>query len=340
MAGADTAGPGTGEPEAAEPDGAAAAAPRPRRGPSPRTLVGLLPAALVAAWVCRHRSLVAAGGRDLLAADRGWLLAALAATGLGWVANACARQGSVLERLPPVRLLITQFAATAAGQLAPAGLGASAVNLRFLRARGVPLARSSAALALYSLAESVGRVGLLLVLLLAFPHALRTGGPLPHGGALLAVAAAAVAALALLVAALAAIRPLRRAARGFALAALADARALHGRPSRALALWDGSVAFPVLQAAAMAAVATALRMPVPAAHVALAYLAATCLAAVVPTPGGIGAVDAALTVALVAAGSPTATAASAVLGFRVVTVWLPLVPAALALAALIRRRVL
>jgi uncharacterized membrane protein YbhN (UPF0104 family) len=51
-------------------------------------------------------------------------------------------------------------------------------------------------------------------------------------------------------------------------------------------------------------------------------------------------VDAALTVALVAAGSPTATAASAVLGFRLVTVWLPLLPAALTLMALIRARVI
>jgi uncharacterized membrane protein YbhN (UPF0104 family) len=316
------------------------AAPRPRGRPSARTLAGLVPAVLVAAWVAWHWPVVAAGGRELLGADRGWLLAALAATGLGWVANACARQGTVLERLPPARLLVTQFAATAAGQLAPAGLGASAVNLRFLRARGVPLARSSAALALYSLAESIGRVGLLLALLLAFPHALHTGGALPHGGALLLIAGAALAALAALVAALAAIRPLRRAVRDFTATALADARALHGRPARALALWGGSLAFPVLQAAAMAAVAMALRMPVPAAHVALAYLAATGLAAVVPTPGGIGSVDAALTVALVAAGSPTATAASAVLGFRIVTVWLPLVPAALALAALIRRKVL
>jgi uncharacterized membrane protein YbhN (UPF0104 family) len=61
---------------------------------------------------------------------------------------------------------------------------------------------------------------------------------------------------------------------------------------------------------------------------------------VVPSPGGIGSVDAALTVALVAAGSPTATAASAVLGFRLITVWLPLPAAALALSTLVRRGVL
>ncbi|SEO60225.1 Uncharacterized membrane protein YbhN, UPF0104 family [Actinacidiphila rubida] len=303
-------------------------------------MAGLLPALLVGAWMAGHWSVVADGGRDLLSAHRGWLVAALAATGLGWVANALARQGTVHERLPAVRLVVTQFAATAAGQLAPAGIGASAVNLRFLRNHGLPLMRTSAALALYSLAESISRVTLLLVLLVAFPHALHTAGMLPGRTGMVLVAVIASAVLAGAVAVLASMRRVRDAVRGFVVSAVADMRSLHARPSRAIALWGGSLAFPVLQAASMAAVAMALDMPVPAVHVGIAYLAATCLAAVIPSPGGIGSVDAALALALVAAGSPTATAASAVLGFRIVTVWLPLVPAAVALSALIRRKVL
>lgn len=288
----------------------------------------------------QHWSLIETGGRDLLAADRGWLLAALAATGLGWVANAVARQGTVLEPLPPAKLLATQFAATAAGQLAPAGIGASAVNLRFLRAQGLPLIRSSAALALYSLAESISRVTLLLVLLALFPHALHPDGLLPDGNALLLFALLAVLVLGAAVLALALIRPLRRTISDFLAAALTDARTLHTRPLRVLALWGGSLAFPALQAAGLAAITLALGIPVSATHAALAYLAATCLAAAVPTPGGIGSVDAALAVALVAAGSSTTAAASAVLGYRIITVWLPLVPAALTLGVLVRRKVL
>ncbi|MFF7158882.1 lysylphosphatidylglycerol synthase domain-containing protein [Streptomyces sp. NPDC008139] len=305
-----------------------------------RTLAGLIPVLLVGGWVSQHWSLIETGCRDLLAANRGWLLAALAATGLGWVANAVARQGTVLEPLPPARLLATQFAASAAGQLAPAGIGASAVNLRFLRTQGLPLLRSSAALALYSLAESIGRVTLLLVLLALFPHALHLRGLLPDGNALLLLGLLAVLVLGAAALALALLRPLRRTIRDFLAAALTDARTLHTRPSRALALWGGSLAFPALQAAGLAAITLALGIPVSAAHVALAYLLATCLAAAVPTPGGIGSVDAALALALVAAGASTTAAASAVLGYRIVTVWLPLVPAALTLGALVRRKVL
>ncbi|WP_408954309.1 lysylphosphatidylglycerol synthase domain-containing protein [Kribbella solani] len=69
---------------------------------------------------------------------------------------------------------------------------------------------------------------------------------------------------------------------------------MHTCPGRALALWGGSLAFPLLQAAGLVAVGRALELPVPALHMALAYLAATVAVALVPTPGGIGSVEAAL----------------------------------------------
>lgn len=304
-----------------------------------RAIAAAVPVGAVAVWALWHRGLLADGWHDLIAADRVWLGAALAATALGWVAVAIARQGTVLEPLPAGRLLATQFAAQAANQLAPAGIGAGAVNLRFLRGCGLPLNRTSAALALYSLAESVGRVTLLAGLLLAFPHALRVHGLVPTGGTVAVVSAATAAALVAAAVLAVAVRPLRRLARGFLATALADARSLHMRPARALALWGGSLAFPALQAAALVAVAQALSLPVAAPHVAIAYLAATCLAAGVPTPGGMGSVDAALGVALVAAGAPATTATSAVLGYRIVNAWLPALPAALVLSALVRRKV-
>jgi uncharacterized membrane protein YbhN (UPF0104 family) len=280
---------------------------------------------------------IADGARRLLTADRYWLLAAVAVTGLGWVAVSFARQGAVLERLPAGRLLATQFAAGAANHVLPSGLGAGAVNLRFLRGCGLPPARSSAALALYLLAEAAGRVMLLLALLAGFPHALRLGGLVDGGaGARIAATAGLVAvALALTVFV---VPPLRRLVLGFLRTALADARSVHRRPARVLALWGGSLAFPALQAAGLVAVAAALDLPVPMAHVAVAYLAASVLAAI-PAPGGIGSVDAALVVALVTAGAPVTGATSAVLAYRIITVWLPLLPGALVLGALVRWKV-
>ncbi|MFD4547859.1 YbhN family protein [Streptomyces sp. NPDC058246] len=304
-----------------------------------RPVLCLLPLALVLVVAVRHTSVLVEGFGHLGSAEWPWLLAAAVATCLTWVAAAFTRQGAVMQRLPARRLLATQFAAGAANHLLPTGLGAGAVNLRFMTVCGVPLARSSAALALYMLAESVARLGLLLGLLVAFPGALRVGSLLPHGsigpllfGAVLALCAAAASLLL--------VRRLRTAVSAFLRTALGEARSVHSRPSRALALWGGSLAFPLLQAAGLAAVGRALQLPVPPVHMAVAYLAATVAVALVPTPGGIGSVEAALIVALVAAGGPVAMATAVVLAYRIITVWLPLLPGALTLGALVRWKVI
>ncbi|WP_190196615.1 lysylphosphatidylglycerol synthase transmembrane domain-containing protein [Streptomyces djakartensis] len=299
----------------------------------------MLPLLLVTVVAVRHRSVLAEGFTHLATAEWPWLLAAAGTTCLTWVAAACTRQGAVVERLPGRRLLATQFAAGAANHLLPTGLGASAVNLRFMTVCGLPLARSSAALALYLLAESVGRVALLGALLIAFPDALRLGTLLPEGafGPLLAGAGAV---LVVAVAVLALVPRVRSALVSFLRTALGEARSVHTRPARALALWGGSLTFPALQASVLVLVGQALGLPVPPAHMAVAYLAATVAVALVPTPGGIGSVEAALVVALVAAGGPAAVATAVVMAFRVITVWLPLLPGALTLGALVRLKVI
>ncbi|MFF3483090.1 YbhN family protein [Streptomyces sp. NPDC002701] len=304
-----------------------------------RQILCLLPLALVAVVAVRHRSVLVAGFGHLTSAKWPWLLAAAAATCLTWVAAAVTRQGALVQRLPRRRLLATQFAAGAANHLLPTGLGASAVNLRFMTVCGVPPARSSSALALYLLAESVARVGLLLALLVAFPDAVRFGALVPDGavGPLL-LAAGAVVCVA--VTALLFVRRVRTVVSGFLRTALGEARSVHTRPARALALWGGSFSFPVCQAAGLAAVGQALGLPVPPLHMAVAYLAATVAVALVPTPGGIGSVEAALIVALVAAGGPAAVATAVVLAYRIITVWLPLLPGALTLGALVRLKVI
>ncbi|GAA2567947.1 lysylphosphatidylglycerol synthase transmembrane domain-containing protein [Streptomyces sp. NPDC000678] len=304
-----------------------------------RPILCVLPLLLVAVVAVRHRPVLAEGFAHLATARWPWLLAAAGATCLTWVAAACTRQGAVLERLPGRRLLAAQFAAGAANHLLPTGLGASAVNLRFMTVCGLSPVRSSAALALYLLAESVGRVVLLGALLVAFPDALRLGSLLPEGafGPLLLVLGTVpvVAAVALV-----SVRRLRTAVRSFLRTALGEARSVHARPSRALALWGGALAFPALQATALVLVGRALGLPVPPAHMALAYLAATVAVALVPTPGGLGSVEAALVVALVAVGGPAAVATAVVLAFRAVTVWLPLLPGAVTLGVLVRLRVI
>ncbi|MET9554697.1 lysylphosphatidylglycerol synthase transmembrane domain-containing protein [Streptomyces sp. NPDC006645] len=304
-----------------------------------RQLVCLVPLLLVAAWVAGNWPVILSGVDELRGADQDWLLAAVVMTGACWIPVCLMRQGTVMERLPTGRLFASQVAAGSANHLLPAGLGAHAVTLRFLQGRGIPTARACAALALYSLAQPIGKYVLLLTLMVSNPQAIPLGGLLPAERGMLALLIL-VGGLTLVALALWSVPPLRGFVRDFLRTALTDARALHTRPARAVALWTGALAFPVCQATVLVLVARALEMPVPTVDIVIAYLAATIVAGIVPTPGGIGSVEAALLIALVGAGSPVHVATAAVLGFRIVTVWLPLLPGALVLAALVRRKVL
>ncbi|MCX4578589.1 flippase-like domain-containing protein [Streptomyces sp. NBC_01571] len=282
-----------------------------------------------AAYLARHHWPVIETGTDRLAvADHGWLFVAAVATGGTWVCSALAQQGAVTRPLPAGRLVAAQFAASAANHVLPAGLGAGAVNLRFLTRCGLPVARSATALGVKATAGAVARAFLIAVLASACPGVLR----LPD----LPVTAVAVSGVVAATAVLLLRGPARRAVR----AVLADVRAVHEIPARAAALWGGSLAFAALHATVVVAVAQALELPVPPARVALAYLAASSAAVLLPTPGGIGSLDAALALALTLTGAPGGAAASAVLGYRLLTVWLPLVPGLVVLAVLARRRVL
>ena len=59
----------------------------------------------------------------------------------------------------------------------------------------------------------------------------------------------------------------------------------------------------------------------PAASLAITYLAANSAGSLVPSPAGIGPVEIALTSGLTLAGIPSATALSVVIVFRVLTLW-------------------
>lgn len=315
-----------------------------RQRASVRSLAMLLPVLAVAVLAAAKWPLIDSSAGRLGAANGGWMAVAGLAAASTWVCSATAQQGAVVETLPPGRLLATQFAASAANHLLPAGLGGNAVNLRFLVRRGLSPARSVAALAVRAAAAVIGRVVLLLVLLAVFPDALRpsrllSGGPVPPGHPLLLTAGAA-AALGLVLALLRYARRLRDRLRDLLTAVARDVRALHASRARVAALWGGSLAFPAAHAAVVVAVSRAVHMTVPVSAVAVAYLFASTAAGWLPTPAGLGSLDAALGLTLVTAGASGVTAASAVLGYRLVTTWLPLIPGVAVLAVLVRRRVL
>ena len=291
--------------------------------------------AVLVAVVCmvrRHWSVLASGAGRLAVADQGWLMVAATAALGTWVSSAVAQQGAVPQRLPGKRLVASQLAASAANHVLPAGLGAGAVNLRFLMRCGLPVGRSASALAVKATAGVAVRIVLIGVLAAVCPGVLRV--PDISLGVVSVVLAVVVLVAVLLNCPL---WPRCRRALG---TVLTDIRAVHVRPHRAAALWGGSLAFAALNCLVLICVTQAVELPLSPARVALLYLAASSAAALLPTPGGIGSLDAALVFALTASGTTASAAASVVLGYRLLTVWLPLIPGLLVLGVLVRRKAL
>jgi uncharacterized membrane protein YbhN (UPF0104 family) len=258
------------------------------------------------------------------------------------------------------QLFAVQVAAGLVNHVVPGGVGGMAVNVRYLQRSGMSRSAAVAAVGVNSVATFVTHLALIAALWSLAPTALTAGSSsgglagalhrvLP-GSSLLGEAAAAVTVC--ILAAAAAAGPTRRRSAIRWLRTAIDRGSAHVRrevrdsgrvllhPGRAALLWLGSAAGPVVHALILVAVYNALSGGLSGLVVALVYLVASSVAALVPSPGGFGALDVTLVAGLVAVGAPTTTALAAVLGYRLITVWLPLIPGVLVFAALIRRRVL
>jgi uncharacterized membrane protein YbhN (UPF0104 family) len=323
-------------------------------------LLGIGTAVAVVVLGVLHRAAVDAGGDSLASVDGEWLVLAVLAAAAMWLAGAASLLGTIPVCLPLRRMLAVQFAASFANHLLPAGSGAMAVNVRFLRRQGISRGAAMGAVGLNSLATGITHLLLLAGTVAIAPSTLvRVGVHLPRPDARLiavpllspgpgglwllgALGAVVVAAVALRV-------PrrwlVRRAARLASAAAhliqeMHELKAVLKHPGRAAALWLGSLALPFFHALILYSILRGLYASIGAGTVLVIYLGMSSLTAAIPSPGAIGALDVALAAGLAAAGTSSAVAVGAVLGYRMITVWLPLPPAACTFAVLWRRRII
>ncbi|MEO3828917.1 lysylphosphatidylglycerol synthase domain-containing protein [Actinomadura sp. B10D3] len=297
-------------------------------------VLGVLAATLAAA------ALVAAGPLRPAAAAIGhmrWVFLAplVLLSLLHYVFSAIALRGAAGRPLPLVATTMTQFTASAANRITPGGLGAVAVNTRYLVCRGLPLPRAAVAVAVLQVAGLPADL-LLMGAVLGLGTVLLPGAAndrmLDALGHHAAQAADLVPPLPLLVAGgvllpaavlwgRRALRsgPARRAAAGFA--------DLCRRP-RDLAVVLGASAGTTL-ALGLAFTLSVLAIPGTAAGPAdalalvAAYLVGAAAGSAIPTPGGVGSTEAALVAALAALDIGTGPALHAVLLFRAITFWAP-----------------
>ena len=247
-----------------------------------------------------------------------WVAAAFALGALTWLGAALTFSAFSPEKLPLWRATLTQMAGSFVALAAPAGIGPAALNLRMLTRRGVAVPMAVATVALVQVSQFVVTV-LLLVVLSIFTG---SGGliELPSTTVLLAITGVAVAVVATLL-----VPAVRRWAWEKARPTLEQVwprlSQMLGQPARLALGLGGNVVMTLGYVLAFDAALAAFGRSLNLVDVAVIYLVGNALGALVPTPGGLGGVEGALTAGLTAAGIPASIAFSVTMLYRVVTYW-------------------
>jgi glycosyltransferase 2 family protein len=268
--------------------------------------------------------------RAFQSADWAWVPLVLLFSFLTYAASAIGMLGSVPQPLPFIPNLNVQFASSFVNRVSPANVGGMAANVRFLQKCGVDSPTAVGSVGLNSLVGAVVHIALLVVFFVWSRSDLGKSFKLPSSSKLLL----ALAVIAAVVGGVLATRwgrrrvarPLWKGTRSSASNLLTVARS----PVKLGMLFGGSAGVTLAYVGALAASISAFGGGVPIAKVGAVYLAASALAAAAPTPGGLGAIEAALVAGLTGVGMESGAAVSAVLTYRLATYWIPIAPGWLA----------
>jgi glycosyltransferase 2 family protein len=286
----------------------------------PRTLVTLV-ATVAAVYLLAGELAGARVGSLLRTADWRWGAVALALSAATYVGAAASLSGFVAERLNFVRTLLVQLAGSFVTLVTPAAVGGAALNVRYLQRKKIP---APVAVASVGVSQVVAfALHILLLIVSAAIAGTGTKSPIrPPTWAYFVVAGLVV--LAGTVLAIPAGRRLVRARLSPTFGQVLPRLVEVAQHPRKLAEGIGGMLLLSLSyILCLAACVAAFDRSVPFAKIAFVYLTGSALGSIIPTPGGLGAVEAALTAGLTAAGVPGAAAVSAVLLFRLLTFWLP-----------------
>lgn len=253
-----------------------------------------------------------------------WLGAALVLTVLTFLAAAWSLSGFVPERLSLGRTILAQLAGSFATLVSPPTIGSIAINARYLVKSGVHPALAAASVGVSQVMAFVFHILLLtgfgIVAGSRTDHAIS-----PPRWAVFVVVGIGVLALALL--AIPAVRRLIAKRLGPTLKEVVPRLlTVAQRPVKLLEGIGGILLLNAAFIAVLVACVEAFGGSMSIAVIAVVYLAGATLGQAAPTPGGLGAVEAALAAGLTAGGLDAGTAVSAVLAFRLLTFWLPTIP--------------
>jgi len=275
--------------------------------------------------------------RALRSANWAWLAGAVVTSLLTYVGAAVGMAASVSEPLPTAPTLQVQLASSFVNRVTPANVGGMALNVRFLQKAGVPPAEAVTGIGLNVLAGGIVHLVLLFVFFAWAGRSDSGGVSLPSSSKLLVVIAVVLAVLGIVLATRRGRHLLRTKALGAVKRSFASLVTVARSPRRLAGIIGGSLLVTLAYIAALACASNAFDGGVGIADIGAVYLGSSLLAAAAPTPGGLGALEAALVAGLTGVGMNSAIAVAAVLSYRLATYWLPILPGWLSFRQLERR---
>ncbi len=263
---------------------------------------------------------------EVAGAEWQWFPLVLLFSLLTYAGAATALIGAMPERLRFAPTLLAQVAASFFNRIAPAKVGGIAANIRYLQKSGIDPAVAVAGVGLNNVAGIVVHVLLLTIFVTTAGRSATDAFSLPPGGSVLIILAVllAVAGVVMLVPRgrklwLRRIWPIvRKSFTGIATVA--------ANPVKMLMLFGGSLAITMSYVFALWYSIAAFGGGLGFVAVTAVYLAGSAIAQAAPTPGGIGAAEAALIGGLTAFGLEATVAVPAVFLFRIGTFWFPILP--------------
>ncbi|MEU9911476.1 lysylphosphatidylglycerol synthase domain-containing protein [Streptomyces sp. NPDC051001] len=303
----------------------------------PRTLISVIAGAIGAYFLLTQLTHIEFGPL-IQNAEWGWVAAAVLFSAASYFAAAMSLLGFVPERVPFTRTVGAQVAGSFVKIVAPAAVGGVALNTRFLQRQGV---RPGLAVASVGASQLFG-LGCHILMLLSFGYL--TGTEKTPSLSPSRTVIAGLLTVAVLVLVVTSVPFLRKfvVTRVRSLFAGVIPRMLDvlQRPQKLLTGIGGmlllTACFVMCLDASIRAFGTE-GSSISIASVAVVFLAGNALGSAAPTPGGVGAVEATLTVGLIAVGLESEVAAPAVLLFRLLTLWIPVLPGWLAFNHLSRK---
>jgi glycosyltransferase 2 family protein len=266
-----------------------------------------------------------------------WAAPAIVFSMLTYVGAAMALSSSVNERLSVAKTTLVTLGGSFVNRITPAKVGGIALNLRYLQKQGVDTAVATASIGLYQLVGFLTHISLLVVFSLWAGKAVDLTRFLPKGAMVLYIVAAVLVVIGVVIG----VPKIRHLIKQFLVPQAhkigESLRQLMHNPLRLIVMVVGSAILTLSYIGALWASIQAFGGGLPIAGIAVVFLAGASIASAAPTPGGIGAVEAALVAGLSSLGLSTSVAVPAVFLYRLATFWIPVLPGWAGFTALQRR---